>query len=43
MHIEARLFEFVAAFFILVAVLYGTLTTRSPPVVWSGRAPRRWR
>ncbi|OBG58836.1 MULTISPECIES: cytochrome c oxidase subunit 4 [unclassified Mycobacterium] len=26
MHIEARLFEFVAGFFILVAVLYGVLT-----------------
>ncbi|ORB69498.1 cytochrome c oxidase subunit 4 [Mycobacterium scrofulaceum] len=26
MHIEARLFEFVAGFFIVVAVLYGVLT-----------------
>ena len=26
MHIEARLFEFIAAFFVLVAVLYGVLT-----------------
>ena len=26
MHIEARLFEFIAAFFILAAVLYGVLT-----------------
>jgi hypothetical protein len=26
MHIEARLFEFIAAFFILCAVLYGVLT-----------------
>ncbi|HEY3995471.1 MAG TPA: cytochrome c oxidase subunit 4 [Mycobacterium sp.] len=26
MHIEARLFEFIAGFFILVAVLYGVLT-----------------
>src|ERR1700739_2263994 len=26
MHIEARLFEFIAAFFILTAVLYGVLT-----------------
>ncbi|HTY35149.1 cytochrome c oxidase subunit 4 [Mycobacterium sp.] len=26
MHIEARLFEFIAAFFLLVAVLYGVLT-----------------
>jgi hypothetical protein len=26
MHIEARLFEFIAAFFILVAVLYAVLT-----------------
>jgi len=26
MHIEARLFEFIAAFFILTAVLYGALT-----------------
>jgi hypothetical protein len=27
MHIEARLFEFIAAFFLLTAALYGTLTT----------------
>jgi cytochrome c oxidase subunit IV len=26
MHIEARLFEFVAAFFVLAAILYGVLT-----------------
>ena len=26
MHIEARLFEFIAAFFVLIAVLYGVLT-----------------
>ena len=26
MHIEARLFEFIAAFFIVTAVLYGVLT-----------------
>ncbi len=26
MHIEARLFEFFAAFFVLTAVLYGMLT-----------------
>ncbi len=26
MHIEARLFEFIAVFFLLVAVLYGVLT-----------------
>lgn len=26
MHIEARLFEFIAAFFVLVAILYGVLT-----------------
>jgi len=38
MHIEARLFEFVAAFFILVAVLYGTLTTMfaTGGVEWAG-------
>ncbi|MGO9155203.1 cytochrome c oxidase subunit 4 [Mycobacterium sp.] len=38
MHIEARLFEFVAAFFILVAVLYGTLTTMfaNGGVEWAG-------
>jgi len=26
MHIEARLFEFLTAFFVLAAVVYGTLT-----------------
>ena len=26
MHIEARLFEFIAAFFVFAAVLYGVLT-----------------
>ena len=26
MHIEARLFEFIAAFFVFVTVLYGVLT-----------------
>ena len=26
MHIEARLFEFIAAFFVVTAVLYGVLT-----------------
>ncbi len=38
MHIEARLFEFVAAFFIVVAVLYGTLTTMfaNGGVEWAG-------
>ena len=38
MHIEARLFEFIAAFFFLVAVLYGTLTTMfaTGGVEWAG-------
>lgn len=38
MHIEARLFEFVAAFFILTAVLYGVLTTifATGGVEWAG-------
>ena len=38
MHIEARLFEFIAAFFFLVAVLYGTLTTMfaTGGIEWAG-------
>src|ERR1700744_3664045 len=38
MHIEARLFEFVAAFFVLCAVLYGVLTTlfANGGVEWAG-------
>ena len=38
MHIEARLFEFIAAFFILTAVLYGVLTARfaTGGVEWAG-------
>ena len=38
MHIEARLFEFIAAFFIVVAALYGTLTTlfATGGVEWAG-------
>jgi hypothetical protein len=38
MHIEARLFEFVAAFFLVVAALYGTLTTwfATGGVEWAG-------
>lgn len=38
MHIEARLFEFVAAFFIAVAILYGVLTTMfaTGGVEWAG-------
>ena len=38
MHIEARLFEFIAAFFFVVAVLYGTLTTMfaTGGVEWAG-------
>ncbi len=38
MHIEARLFEFVAAFFILVAILYGVLTAifATGGVEWAG-------
>jgi len=38
MHIEARLFEFVAAFFIVTAVLYGALTTAfaNGGVEWAG-------
>ena len=43
MHIEARLFEFLAAFFVLTAVLYGVLTACSPPAAWSGPALLRWR
>jgi membrane protein implicated in regulation of membrane protease activity len=38
MHIEARLFEFIAAFFILTAVLYGALTAQfaTGGVEWAG-------
>jgi hypothetical protein len=38
MHIEARLFEFVASFFVLVAVLYGALTAvfANGGVEWAG-------
>lgn len=38
MHIEARLFEFIAAFFILVTVLYAILTAIFSPggVEWAG-------
>ncbi|PQM48108.1 Cytochrome c oxidase polypeptide 4 [Mycobacterium talmoniae] len=38
MHIEARLFEFVSAFFALTAVLYGVLTTlfATGGVEWAG-------
>src|ERR1700737_4754602 len=39
MHIEARLFEFIAAFFVLSAVLYGGLTwqfAKPAGVEWAG-------
>lgn len=38
MHIEARLFEFVAAFFVVTAVLYGVLTSMfaTGAVEWAG-------
>lgn len=38
MHIEARLFEFVAAFFVLTAMLYGVLTAifATGGVEWAG-------
>jgi hypothetical protein len=38
MHIEARLFEFIAGFFIVVAVLYGVLTAifATGGVEWAG-------
>jgi len=38
MHIEARLFEFIAAFFVLVGVLYGVLTAMfaTGGVEWAG-------
>lgn len=38
MHIEARLFEFVAAFFVVTAVLYGVLTSMfaTGGVEWAG-------
>ena len=38
MHIEARLFEFIAAFFILTAILYGVLTAifATGGVEWAG-------
>ncbi|BBY37597.1 putative cytochrome c oxidase polypeptide 4 [Mycobacterium mantenii] len=38
MHIEARLFEFIAAFFIVVAVLYAVLTAifATGGVEWAG-------
>lgn len=40
MHIEARLFEFVAGFFVIVAVLYGVLTSlyATGGVEWAGTA-----
>ena len=38
MHIEARLFEFLTAFFVLAAVVYGTLTRCSSTAASSGRA-----
>ncbi|OBG78741.1 cytochrome C oxidase subunit IV [Mycobacterium sp. E2462] len=38
MHIEARLFEFIAGFFLLIAVLYGVLTAlfATGGVEWAG-------
>src|ERR1700682_430189 len=38
MHIEARLFEFIAAFFVLTTVLYGVLTAlfATGGVEWAG-------
>jgi hypothetical protein len=38
MHIEARLFEFVSVFFVVLAVLYGVLTTlfATGGVEWAG-------
>jgi hypothetical protein len=38
MHIEARLFEFVAAFFVFCAVLYGVLTSlfATGGIEWAG-------
>jgi hypothetical protein len=38
MHIEARLFEFVAAFFVFCAILYGILTTlfATGGIEWAG-------
>lgn len=38
MHIEARLFEFIAAFFVVVSVLYGVLTTMfaTGGIEWAG-------
>ncbi|EUA87769.1 cytochrome c oxidase subunit IV family protein [Mycobacterium ulcerans str. Harvey] len=38
MHIEARLFEFVAAFFVVTAVLYGVVTSifATGGVEWAG-------
>lgn len=38
MHIEARLFEFIAAFFVFAAVLYGVLTAlyATGGVEWAG-------
>ena len=38
MHIEARLFEFLTAFFALCAVVYGTLTALYSPggIEWAG-------
>ena len=43
MHIEARLFEFIAAFFFATAVaVRGIDDDGTPPAAWSGRAPPRW-
>lgn len=43
MHIEARLFEFIAGFFFVVALLYGVLTALFATGGRNGRAPPRSR
>ena len=41
MHIEARLFELLTAFFALATVVYAVLTAYSATAASSGQAPRR--
>ena len=45
MHIEARLFEFIAAFFVFCAVLYGVLTAlfATGGEEWAGQPVEAWR
>ena len=42
MHIEARLFEILTAFFALATVVYAFLTAYFAQAAWSGPASPRW-